>query len=135
MAAGIVAYFGGASCPGGWIEANGQSTAAWPTLADVIGATVPDLRGEFVRGWDHGRGVDPGRTLRSWQMATSQINGAWAVNLNPLDTQVSNPDENLGPTGRYVVPNNSPPGSSAGAFRYTGRPRNVALTACVSTGS
>lgn len=27
-----------------------------------------DLRGEFIRGWDNGRGADPGRALASWQM-------------------------------------------------------------------
>ena len=30
-------------------------------------ARVPDLRGEFVRGWDHGRGADTGRVLGSKQ--------------------------------------------------------------------
>lgn len=46
---------------------NGQSTAAYPALAAVIGANVPDLRGEFIRGADLGRGVDLGRLLGSYQ--------------------------------------------------------------------
>ncbi|MFX4313397.1 phage tail protein, partial [Enterobacter sp. 63] len=29
--------------------------------------TLPDLRGEFIRGWDAGRGVDNARTLLSAQ--------------------------------------------------------------------
>ena len=54
--------------PAGWIECNGQSTAAYPELAAVVGSTVPDLRGEFVRGWSHGRpGVDTGRSMGSAQ--------------------------------------------------------------------
>ena len=28
---------------------------------------MPETRGEFLRFWDNGRGVDPGRTLGSWQ--------------------------------------------------------------------
>ena len=28
---------------------------------------IPDLRGEFIRGWDHGRGVDSGRSFGSFQ--------------------------------------------------------------------
>jgi phage-related tail fiber protein len=44
-----------ASCPSGWIPANGTSG-------------TPDLRGEFIRGLDSGRGVDTGRVLASWQI-------------------------------------------------------------------
>jgi hypothetical protein len=62
----IVAY-GGSVAPVGWLECNGQSTAAYPILGSVVGASVPDLRGEFIRGWDHGRGVDSGRSIRSYQ--------------------------------------------------------------------
>ena len=51
----------------GWLECNGQSTSAYPELAAVVGSNVPDLRGQFVRGWDNGRGLDPGRTVRSSQ--------------------------------------------------------------------
>lgn len=60
------------------LECNGATltTAAYPELAAVIaepGATsfaLPDLRGEFVRGWDHGRGVDSGRSLNSLEYDT-----------------------------------------------------------------
>ncbi|WP_052327929.1 phage tail protein [Maridesulfovibrio hydrothermalis] len=53
--------------PDGWLECNGQSTAGYPELAAVVGGNVPDLRGEFIRGWDHGRGVDGGRSIKSSQ--------------------------------------------------------------------
>lgn len=29
--------------------------------------SLPDFRGEFVRGWDHDNGIDSGRSLGSWQ--------------------------------------------------------------------
>lgn len=31
---------------------------------------MPESRGEFLRGWDHGRGADPGRAVGSWQKGT-----------------------------------------------------------------
>ena len=34
-----------------WLECNGQSTTGYPELAAVVGATVPDLRGRFLRGF------------------------------------------------------------------------------------
>lgn len=35
---------------GTWLECNGQSTSAYPALAVVVGANVPDYRGIFLRG-------------------------------------------------------------------------------------
>lgn len=64
---GMISAWGGNVAPPGWLECNGQSTAAYPQLAALVGAIVPDLRGEFIRGWDHGRGVDSGRGLGSNQ--------------------------------------------------------------------
>ncbi|WP_419783933.1 phage tail protein [Maridesulfovibrio sp.] len=58
--------------PEHYLECNGQSTAGYPELAAAIGGNVPDLRGEFVRGWDHGKGTDSGRSLMSSQNAAMQ---------------------------------------------------------------
>ena len=66
--------------PTGWLVANGQivSRTTYADLFAAIGTTygagdgsttfgIPDLRGEFLRGWDDGRGVDSGRALGSFQ--------------------------------------------------------------------
>lgn len=55
------------SVPSGWLACAGQSTSGYPALAAIYGSNLPDLRGEFIRGADQGRGVDPGRTLLSFQ--------------------------------------------------------------------
>lgn len=74
---GEVKMFGGASVPAGFLECNGASLvrAEYPGLFAVIGTVhgtadgthfnIPDLRGRFPRGYDHGAGNDPdaaGRT-------------------------------------------------------------------------
>ena len=64
--------------PSGYLECNGASlpngtgtvqgvTANFAALRALVGANLPDLRGEFVRGYDHGRGVDSGRGMLSTQ--------------------------------------------------------------------
>jgi hypothetical protein len=63
------------SVPSGWLRCNGQSfnTITYPLLAMAYpSGTLPDLRGEFIRGWDDSRGVDgvSGRSLLSWEPAS-----------------------------------------------------------------
>lgn len=68
---GTVAFFARSSAPTGWLKCNGAaiSRTDYADLFDSIGTTygagdgsttfnLPDLRGEFVRCWDDGRGVD-----------------------------------------------------------------------------
>ncbi|MDE9541123.1 tail fiber protein [Xenorhabdus bovienii] len=58
------------TAPEGWLICNGNSfdKVRYPKLALAYPSGVlPDLRGEFVRGWDNGRGIDPGRSLLSSQ--------------------------------------------------------------------
>ncbi|ELS7771955.1 tail fiber protein [Escherichia coli] len=56
--------------PTGWLKCNGAAFSAeeYPELAKAYPTNkLPDLRGEFIRGWDDERGVDSGRTLLSAQ--------------------------------------------------------------------
>lgn len=74
--------------PAGYLELAGQaiSRTTYSALFALFGTNygagdgsttfnLPDLRGEFVRGLDHGRGIDTGRTLGSFQDATSVFMG------------------------------------------------------------
>lgn len=48
--------------PDGWLEGNGQAFDPLENpklLAVYPSGHVPDMRGYFLRGWDHGAGVDP----------------------------------------------------------------------------
>ena len=59
-----------ATPPTGWLKCNGAPFSAeeYPELAKVYPTNeLPDLRGEFIRGWDDGRGIDAGRKILSAQ--------------------------------------------------------------------
>ena len=78
---GVVIPFPIATVPNGYLECNGAelSRTVYSDLFTVIGETygagdgsttfnIPDLRGEFIRGFDNGRGVDSGRFIGSLQL-------------------------------------------------------------------
>lgn len=78
---GSVIYYAASNQPVGWLKCDGSlvSKTAFPQLFSKIGYTyggagndfrLPDLRGEFLRGWDDGRGVDGARAFGSWQKGT-----------------------------------------------------------------
>lgn len=82
MPAGEVSYFARPTAPENYLKANGAaiSRSAYPELFAAIGTVfgagngsttfnVPDLRGEFIRCWDDGRGVDVNRNFGSAQAA------------------------------------------------------------------
>lgn len=57
--------------PDGFLAMNGAAfdKRRYPRLASLYpNGRLPDLRGEFIRGWDANRGIDPGRALLSWQV-------------------------------------------------------------------
>ncbi|OKV60592.1 integrase [Escherichia coli] len=69
--------------PTGWLKCNGAAFSAeeYPELAKAYPTNIlPDLRGEFIRGWDDGRGVDSSRTLLSWQKGSYLVQEA---NISP----------------------------------------------------
>nr|WP_252402529.1 phage tail protein [Escherichia coli] len=66
MPVGVPVPWPSATPPTGWLKCNGAafSSEEYPELAKAYPTNkLPDLRGEFIRGWDDGRGVDGGRTL------------------------------------------------------------------------
>ncbi len=143
---GAVFYFAASTAPTGFLKANGAavSRSTYAALFAVTGTTygsgdgsttfnLPDLRGEFIRGWDDARGVDASRafgsaqadgirastvagiarTYYSGQSATGEF--SWAGGAGELAS-------NAAQGGNYQINLGSAPET---------RPRNVALLACI----
>ncbi|EED0250757.1 tail fiber protein [Escherichia coli] len=67
---GVPVPWPSATPPTGWLKCNGAAFSAeeYPELAKAYPTNkLPDLRGEFIRGWDDGRSADAGRTILSAQ--------------------------------------------------------------------
>ncbi|ENA6620343.1 tail fiber protein, partial [Escherichia coli] len=67
---GVPVPWPSATPPAGWLKCNGAafSSEMYPWLAKAYPTNkLPDLRGEFIRGWDDGRGIDSGRFLLNAQ--------------------------------------------------------------------
>ncbi|ANK47906.1 phage tail protein [Klebsiella pneumoniae] len=67
---GVPVPWPSATPPTGWLKCNGAAFSAeeYPELAKAYPTNkLPDLRGEFIRGWDDGRGIDTGRSILSIQ--------------------------------------------------------------------
>lgn len=157
--AGDVRFFARATAPNGFLKANGAavSRTAYATLFAAIGTTfgvgdgsttfnIPDLRGEFLRGFDDGRGIDSGRTFGSGQAATAVRTlldayisgsnyGTPSVGLRNTDGTISGAGSSNGTAGldtNYITNSfNVWSGGSGDNFSHTTRPRNVALLACI----
>jgi hypothetical protein len=127
--------------PPGYLEADNSLLvdSVYPELAayldkkynlagDPVGSTrLPETRGEFLRGWDHGRGIDAGRVIGSIQTQSVQKH-----------------DHAMWSGGNYGSTN--PSGGGAAAAWVSGattdmrtgntgtdetRPRNVAVMWCI----
>ncbi|EOU6734455.1 TPA: tail fiber protein [Escherichia coli] len=67
---GVPVPWPSATPPTGWLKCNGAAFSAeeYPELAKAYPTNkLPDLRGEFIRGWDDGRGIDTNRSLLASQ--------------------------------------------------------------------
>jgi hypothetical protein len=92
---GAISAFSHSSPGGGWLFCDGSavSRTTYAALFAKIGTTfgagngsttfnVPDLRGQFVRGVDAGRGLDPSRVLGSSQSFAMQSHSHTATASN-----------------------------------------------------
>lgn len=122
---GAVTAYAGSSAPAGWLECNGQSfsSSTYPQLYAVLGnsTAVPDLRGQFVRGWAHDGGTDAGRGIRTTQ----------ADAVGPHAHTIGASRFNGWPGSGQIVYDMWKNGSGAATDNNTGttetRPKNVAL--------
>ena len=121
-----------ATPPEGFLLMNGQSItqAQYPILFSLYGSNLPDMRGVFTRGWDNGRGFDPGRALLSYQ----------ADELKSHNHATTIPEGNgsgssTTPSIRTLAIN---VGDRAWSSSYTGgpetRPKNIAFNYIVKAG-
>ncbi|MES1714492.1 tail fiber protein [Escherichia coli] len=133
-----------ATPPAGWLQCNGATFTKeqYPVLARVYPTLrLPDLRGEFIRGWDDGRKIDEGRKLLSWQKGT--LVGGHDDNDSSLDISYMSNGNNIDYGGDKVFAgnyrsdylwyailggtNSRAKAELNGAFFNITRPRNIAF--------
>lgn len=133
---GVPLPYPSATPPAGWFKCNGAAfnKGQYPKLAALFpSGNLPDLRGEFIRGWDDGRAVDSGRALLSSQ----------ADEIKKFTLKYLGPGAGTGSTTVFALQSGMNPiytsgisqavnSPSADAFQIPGgnetRPRNVAFS-------
>lgn len=137
---GLISMHGSDVVPAGWLECDGAavSRTTYANLFAVIatkwgagnGTTtfnLPDFRGEFVRGWDHGRGIDTGRAFASAQADEfkSHVHAQRGAGLSGSNTTAQY-STNLTTTGVQLTNTDSTGGTET-------RPRNIAVMWVIKT--
>lgn len=140
---GLIAYFPFEAIPGGWLECDGSEVSRetysllFAAIGTIYGAgdgavtfNLPELRGEFIRGWSHGRAdVDEDRKLGSAQEDQNKRHKhRWLWGLSQDDS------------GNGTAENEytRAPGKVEDAMEEEGgneaRPRNIAMIPCIFAG-
>lgn len=139
---GQVIFTAGSVAPSGFLKCNGAAVsrityaALFTVCGTIYGAgdgsttfNLPDLRGEFLRCLDDGRGIDSGRTLGTSQdsanLAHTHVQTVYSASANPGSKPVGFSEVVGNVTGSY---------STLSSGGTEARPRNVALLACIFTG-
>ena len=160
---GTVIWYAGSSAPVGYLKANGDAiangsgttqgiTTDFSALYAIVGANLPDLRGEFIRGWDDGKGTDSGRGIRTSQSdqnkqhnhtatSTSSVTDPGHVHqieytnsdsgdgrIEESGTGLSGQEPTLSATTGITVATATTVANTGGT---EARPRNIALLACI----
>lgn len=135
---GFISFYCKSAPPSGWLVCDGTAVSreTYKSLFDCIGTTfgegdgsttfnLPDLRGEFIRGWNSGTvGTDANREFASKQAATR-------FSTNSIGG-VAYEDNGETSTRSTTSPNSS--SSASGAPTISIRPNNIALLPCIFTG-
>ena len=151
---GQIGIFAMSSAPSGYLACNGAavSRTTYAALFAAIGTTygagngsttfnLPDARGEFMRGWDNGRGVDAGRAIGSTQTSMVEEHEHFIANTGDSSTNLSGAnvltthgasagDSEYQLKGSAAAPTLGKTSSYGGAET---RPRNIAFLVCIKT--
>ena len=172
---GTVAFIAGDDAPAGWLKLNGAilsragysdlwahaNNASGNLVTEAVwnsgfhgafstgdgGSTfrIPDARGEFLRAWDDGRGIDAGRPLGSWQKGSAiSVDGNGTdsayVNIQSADATTTNQTQACERLGYDIAstadyPSTEPTyvqSDGTGGFGIgAARPRNISLMAII----
>ena len=133
---GSITMYAANTAPTGWLECSGAvvSRTTYAGLFAAIGTTfntggeagtdfrLPDMRGEFARGWDNGRGIDPARAFGSAQADELE---AHTHSITP-PAATDDTGSGLTTTGTGGAETITPYNSASTGGTET-RPRNIAL--------
>lgn len=138
--AGSIVFFGADEAPDGWLECDGAeiSRSTYSALFSAIGTTfgtgdgantfdLPDLRGEFIRVWDHGRGIDTARAFASSQAQAIQSH----QHTFPVYRSNGSADLSTNEAGVRTDADVRGTVTTAASGGTETRPRNIALMACI----
>lgn len=133
---GAMVPFPKGTVPPGFLEVDGsvKSSATYPDLSAYLGTTyntggegagnfrLPESRGEFFRGWDHGRGVDAGRGIGTYQ--ADELKSHTHSYKTKLQSMPQSGSTNL----CWVGDSDAQTGATGGNET---RPRNLAVMWCI----
>lgn len=136
---GAIMPYWGSIAPAGYLPCYGQgiNSGSFPDLVQFLNpgnstASLPDLRGEFLRGWDSSRGVDPGRANLSSQNGSairSTASGSTGGTGLPANIWSNNEFDSIVNVSTYTVAQTT---STVTAMQYGfARPRNIAVLYCI----
>jgi phage-related tail fiber protein len=140
MPSGAIIHVAMNSAPTGYLKANGAavSRSTYAALFAAIGSTfgvgdgsttfnLPDLRGEFVRGWDDARGIDGSRVFGSAQTDAFKAHAHIIYPANAPGGDANSFDVTTAASGN----NQDFPKNTTSTGGTETRPRNIALLACI----
>lgn len=163
---GTVIHVAMNTAPTGFLKANGAaiSRTTYSSLYSAIGTTfgsgdgsttfnVPDLRGEFLRGWDDSRGIDSGRVFGTSQGHSMQrfiidaivrstglfigYTSSYSFTASPGNSRGITAPSTSGEvateeiTARAAAEDWTTPANTTVSFAQETRPRNISLLACI----
>lgn len=142
LPAGAIMSYARSTAPSGWLECDGSAISRTinATLFAAVGTTfgvgngtttfnIPDLRGQFIRGWAHGGSVDSGRVFGSNQ--TDDNKPHTHVIYGSQNASAGGGDPSYTTLTNVSTSGNNKTSASSGSTES--RPVNVALMYCIKT--